>query len=129
MLKSRAMASGANSTDTGRRRFFSAHDFAHYFIHRFCTHSDKGKQNGMAAQLTLYTRQGCHLCEDMAQTLDELSVEMRFSVQAIDISDNAMLEQAYGSRVPVLMLADKLICEYFLDPHALQQALSEHTDD
>jgi glutaredoxin len=83
----------------------------------------------MAAQLTLYTRHGCHLCEDMAEMLAELAAEMRFSVQSVDISDNAMLEQTYGSRVPVLMLADKQICEYFLDPHALQQALSEHTDD
>ena len=52
-----------------------------------------------------------------------------FSVCAIDIDVDAQLEQAYGARVPVLMLADRLICEYFLNPHALQQALSEHLDD
>lgn len=83
----------------------------------------------MAQQLKLYTRQGCHLCDDMAQALAELAAEMQFSVQTIDISSHTELEQAYGSRVPVLMLADRLICEYFLDPHALQQALSEHTND
>jgi thiol-disulfide isomerase/thioredoxin len=83
----------------------------------------------MAVQLRLYTRQGCHLCDDMAQALAELANELKFSVQAVDISNNAVLEQTYGSRVPVLMLADRLICEYFLDPLALKQALSEHTDD
>ena len=82
----------------------------------------------MAVQLTLYTRSGCHLCEDMAQALAELAAEGAFSVSAIDI-DDAQLVQAYGARVPVLMLADRLICEYFLNPHALQQALSEHVDD
>lgn len=83
----------------------------------------------MAVQLQLYTRPGCHLCEDMEQALAELAVVMRCSVHAIDISQDTALEQVYGSRVPVLMLADRLICETFLDPHALQQALSEHTDD
>lgn len=83
----------------------------------------------MAVQLRLYTRQGCHLCEDMAQALAEPAVQQGFSVRAIDISNSSELERVYGSRVPVLMLADRLICETFLDPHALQQALSEHTDD
>jgi len=83
----------------------------------------------MAVQLRLYTRHGCHLCDDMAQALAELAPELKFSVQPVDISNDDSLEQIYGSRVPVLMLADRLICEYFLDPHALQQALSEHTDD
>ncbi len=83
----------------------------------------------MAVQLTLYTRSGCHLCEDMARALAELAPEWSFSVASVAIDDNAELEQAYGARVPVLMLADSLICEYFLNPHALQQALSEHVDD
>lgn len=83
----------------------------------------------MAVQLKLYTRTGCHLCEDMARMLAEQAGRLRFTVQAIDIDEDASLVANYGSRVPVLMLADTLICEYFLDPQALQQALSEHTDD
>jgi len=83
----------------------------------------------MAVQLILYTRTGCHLCEDMAQALAELAAGGTFTVSAIAIDDDAELEQAYGARVPVLMLADRVICEYFLNPQALQQALSEHLDD
>ena len=83
----------------------------------------------MAVQLTLYTRPGCHLCEDMAQALAELASTMSFSLRSIEIDGDAELERLYGTRVPVLMLADRLICEYFLDPHTLQQVLSEHVDD
>jgi glutaredoxin len=83
----------------------------------------------MAVQLTLYTRPGCHLCEDMAQALAELAPELSFSVTTISIADDAGLEQAYGTRIPVLMLAGSVISEYFLDLHALQLALSEHVDD
>lgn len=83
----------------------------------------------MVAQLTLYTRHGCHLCEDMEQALAALSDELHFSVQACVIDGDHQLEQAYGTRVPVLMLADKLIAEAFLDPATLKLALSEHADD
>ncbi len=83
----------------------------------------------MAVQLKLYTRTGCHLCEDMAQALAEQAGRLHFTVEAIDIDEDASLVTGYGNRVPVLMLAETLICEYFLDLQALQQALSEHTHD
>jgi len=79
-------------------------------------------------QLNLYTRHGCHLCEDMEQAVSELVAELDFVTEIIPIDNNAELEQDYGHRVPVLMMGDNLICEYFLDKVALVQAISKATN-
>lgn len=78
----------------------------------------------MAIKLTLYSRSACHLCEDMEQHLASLSQDHTFSVQRIDIDDSAELADTYGSRVPVLMHGEHLICEYYLDQQTLLQLLN-----
>lgn len=82
----------------------------------------------MSVELTLYTRSGCHLCEDMEQALSELKTEPGFSMHIISIDNNADLEQSYGTRVPVLMIGSEVICEYFLDEVALKRTISAHVD-
>lgn len=77
----------------------------------------------MPVELTLYSRTGCHLCEDMEVQLAELAVQLDFCVRRIDIDSDAALVAEYGSRVPVLMRQQTLICEYFLDLPALNNAL------
>ena len=80
----------------------------------------------MPVKFTLYTRTGCHLCEDLEQALPELAAELDFDTEIIPIDNNKDLEQAYGSKVPVLALGDEIICEYFLDMAALSEAIARH---
>ena len=82
----------------------------------------------MLVQLCLYTRQGCHLCEDMEQALSGLAAELGFVTEIIPIDNNAELEQVYGHRIPVLMIGDNMICEYFLDKTALIQVVTKATN-
>ena len=81
----------------------------------------------MPAQLSLYTRHGCHLCEDMEQAVSELEAELNFVTEIIPIDNNTALEKDYGHRVPVLMIGHNVICEYYLDKGALTQALPDIT--
>ena len=78
------------------------------------------------AKLTLYTRIGCHLCEDMEQALPELATEFNFTIETVVIDNNNELEQAYGTKVPVLTIGDEIICEYFIDKNALSKAVSQY---
>lgn len=82
----------------------------------------------MKAKLSLYTRHGCHLCEDMEQAVSELETELDFVTEIIPIDNNAALEQDFGHRVPVLTMGENVICEYFLDKQALRQAVSRAAD-
>ena len=81
----------------------------------------------MAAKvLTLYSRLGCHLCEDMQTQLPAYLEGTGLEFNVVDIDDDAVLQQEYGTLVPVLKAGDREICRYFLDVKALQQYISEH---
>lgn len=78
-----------------------------------------------ANQLTLYSRRDCHLCKDMENLLPTYLEEAGLSLNTLYIDNNAILEQQFGSLVPVLKAGEKEICHYFLDVKALQQYISE----
>ncbi len=76
-------------------------------------------------QLTLYSRLGCHLCEDMQNQLPQYLEGTSLSINIVFIDNDSELEQQYGTLVPVLKAGEKEICHYFLDIKALQQYISE----
>jgi hypothetical protein len=78
----------------------------------------------MNAQLTLYYRQGCHLCDDMAAHLSRLRGELAFDVGLVDIDGDIRLRQQYNEQVPVLMRGDQVLSRYFLDEASLRSVLS-----
>ena len=76
-------------------------------------------------QLTLYSRLGCHLCEDMEAVLPSYLENTGISLDIVYIDDSDDLVQQYGTLVPVLKAGENEICHYFLDIKALQQYISE----
>lgn len=55
--------------------------------------------------LTLYTRPGCHLCEQASQHL----VELQFDFAEADVDTQAQWRAAYGDDVPVLCLGERVL--------------------
>lgn len=53
--------------------------------------------------VVLYTTLGCHLCEQAAEMLAALEAEGLVAVAAVEISDDPMLVERYGIRIPVVM--------------------------
>ena len=53
----------------------------------------------ISGSLILYTRSGCHLCEQAADLLQRAGVSWR----PVDIDDDPRLAETYGLRVPVLL--------------------------
>jgi len=74
-------------------------------------------------ELVVYSRYGCHLCEDMLQLLRDFQTEMAYSVRVIDIDDDPALVEQYNDAVPVLTLRGEEICRHFLDLEALQKVV------
>jgi len=82
--------------------------------------------NVVPSQLTLYTRIGCHLCDDMKEQLEILQQQYQFSLNIVDIdadNDN-YLRLRYGERVPVLAGGEQEICHYFLNQELLLNYLN-----
>jgi len=69
----------------------------------------------MSIQCQVYSRYGCHLCEEMLEHLRLLKDEYDFEVIEIDINGNSDLEKRYGLKVPVLICQEQEICHYSLD--------------
>ncbi len=76
--------------------------------------------------LILYTRQGCHLCEDFEQELRRQQQELVFELIIRDVDGNPDWVAAYNDKVPLLLSQDLSveICRHFLDPQVLQAYLA-----
>ncbi|AOU99589.1 glutaredoxin [Acidihalobacter yilgarnensis] len=75
--------------------------------------------------LTLYHREGCHLCDNMADALTPLAAELRFTLAYVDIDADPELRQRFNEKIPVLMVGEDVVCCHFLDEKALRQALTD----
>lgn len=65
-------------------------------------------------QFVVYSRRGCHLCEQMLEELEPLC-RGRAEVLVHDVDDRAEWAEAYGLRVPVLCFENEEVCHYTLD--------------
>ncbi len=54
--------------------------------------------------LQLLTRQGCHLCEEAAETLDRVAAEAGLVPVPVDVDADPDLQAEFGDRVPVVLL-------------------------
>ena len=65
--------------------------------------------------LTVYSRNHCHLCEEMIEALRRLQGLYRFEVTVIGVDGDPELERRHGVRVPVLTHGERELCHYALD--------------
>jgi len=73
--------------------------------------------------LTLYTRAGCHLCEEMKAALAPLAAEFYARLTERDVDESAELRALYGDDVPVLYLGSHKAAKHKLDAAQLRRQL------
>lgn len=78
------------------------------------------KQNN---HLTVYNRDGCHLCEDMLSALYWLQDELNLTIESIDIDDNPLLREKYNDDVPVVSFNNEILFCHFIDEKRLRSAI------
>lgn len=66
-------------------------------------------------RLTLYAREWCHLCHDMAAALQPLAAEFGVAVDWVDVDGDPALDAHFDELVPVLMDGELELCHHFLD--------------
>ena len=62
--------------------------------------------------LTLYSRPGCHLCDEMKAVVARVAGAIPLSLQEIDISTDPTLDARYGLDIPVLLVEGKKAVKY-----------------
>ena len=62
--------------------------------------------------ITLYSRPGCHLCEEMKSVVSRVARLMPITLAEVDISSDPELERQYGIEVPVLFVDGRKAAKY-----------------
>jgi len=81
------------------------------------------RRAGRLPLLTLLTRRECHLCEDAEAVLRQVQSEVPFRYEKIDIDSDRGLLELYGDQVPVVLIGERKIFKYRVDPDRLRRRL------
>ena len=76
--------------------------------------------------VTVFSRHGCHLCEDAVKTLESMREELAFDIEIIYIDGDSELEKLYGNEVPVIHINGEHHDFYRVDPERFRTSLEKH---
>jgi glutaredoxin len=74
-----------------------------------------------APTLTIYSKPGCHLCDEMKQVVIRLSASIPVRLEEVDISQDPELEARYGLEIPVLMVDGRKAAKYRISDGELRR--------
>ena len=74
--------------------------------------------------LTIYSRPGCHLCDEMKAVVGRVAQTIPLSLEEIDISTDPELETRYGLEIPVLLVEGKKAAKYRIAERELVRLLA-----
>jgi glutaredoxin len=84
----------------------------------------------LSNQVVVYSRPGCHLCEEALETIVALRAEgYRFDLHEVDIESEEMLFKSMLERIPVVEVDGQLVSELVLDRAAVQARLDNVGND
>jgi glutaredoxin len=76
--------------------------------------------------VTIYSRHGCHLCEDAIATVKLLQHELDFELEIIYIDGDPALEKLYGEQVPVTHIGGVHHDYWRIDSERFRSSLERH---
>lgn len=75
--------------------------------------------------VTLYSRPGCHLCDEAEAAIAPLLREFNAVLRAVDIDADPVLQQRYGSDVPVIFLGARKVAKHRVDVRRFRRQLED----
>jgi glutaredoxin len=76
------------------------------------------------ARITLYSKPGCHLCEQAKEVIERVCAELGASYDVVDITGSAELMRTYGEQIPVTFVDGRQHDFWRVDEARLRRALS-----
>jgi glutaredoxin len=75
------------------------------------------------ATVVLYSRPGCHLCDEARAVIEAVRTEVGFDLEEIDIESDDTLIRDYGLRIPVVAIDGEDLFEISVQAAALRAAV------
>ena len=77
--------------------------------------SKEGKPPADPLEVTLYTRPGCHLCDEAKSQIAPVLIEFGARLREVNIDADPALRERYNVDVPVIFLGDRKIAKHRVD--------------
>jgi glutaredoxin len=77
----------------------------------------------VTAELLLYTRRDCCLCEQMKDVVRQFAKRYPLMVNEIDVDGSPELQDKYGNEVPVLFINGRKAFKYRVTSRELERKL------
>ena len=74
-------------------------------------------------EVVVYSRNGCHLCDVVKETLTQLQGEADFQWREVDIDADPDLRRNYNDEVPVVFIDGRKAFKYYMDGHQFLRTL------
>ncbi|AUL99749.1 MAG TPA: glutaredoxin family protein [Pseudothauera hydrothermalis] len=74
----------------------------------------------MQPELTVLSRQWCHLCHELIARLEPLARELGWTVKVVDVDQHPELQARWDELVPVVLAGERPLCHYHLDETAVR---------
>jgi len=71
----------------------------------------------------IYTRQGCHLCDEAEAKLRRVARDFPMTIRKVDVDANPALRELYDYRVPVVEVDGRIVDEGAVTEYRLRQSL------
>ncbi len=75
--------------------------------------------------VTLYTRPGCHLCEEAKAAIAPLLREFGAALREVNIDEDPALQERFGGDVPVIFIARRKAAKHRVDLAQFRRQLTE----
>jgi glutaredoxin len=79
----------------------------------------------MSVQVTLYTRPGCHLCEDAKAAIAPLLAEFGATLKEVNIDEERELAERCGWDIPVIFIGDRKVAKHRVNVRQFRRQLEE----
>ena len=76
-------------------------------------------------QVVMYTKDGCHLCEEAYDVLMAVREDRSFVFEMVDITTDKALMDAYGELIPVILINGEERFRYRINEKRLRQELKK----
>jgi len=78
-----------------------------------------------ALEITLYTRPGCHLCEEAKAAIEPLVEEFGACLREVNIDEDRDLTDRYGWDIPVLFVGTRKVAKHRVNLEQFRRCLEE----
>ena len=80
--------------------------------------------SGTTARVTLYSRPGCHLCDDARSVIERVCAELGEAYEEVSIADDPELSVRFAEEIPVTFVDGRQHDFWRVDEQRLRAALT-----